>query len=79
VRVLYGIQCTGNGHITRSINIINELRKHVTVDVVTSGSHSEVPIPFTVLASTPKASAFWVKEFMATQRKDMTADTSEVQ
>jgi len=48
VRVLYGIQCTGNGHITRSINIINELRKHVTVDVVTSGSHSEVPIPFTV-------------------------------
>lgn len=48
MRILYGIQCTGNGHITRSINIINELRKHVTVDVVTSGSHSEVPVPFTV-------------------------------
>jgi beta-glucosidase len=34
---------------------------------------------FDSLARTPKASAFWVKEFMATQRKDMTADTSEVQ
>jgi uncharacterized protein (TIGR00661 family) len=48
MKVLYGIQCTGNGHITRSIEIINELRKYVRVDVLTSGSHSEVKLPFEV-------------------------------
>ncbi len=48
MRVLYGIQCTGNGHITRSIDFVNELRKYVEVDVVTSGSHSELQLPFTV-------------------------------
>lgn len=48
MRVLYGIQCTGNGHITRSIDFVNELRKYVRVDVVTSGSHSEVQLPFNV-------------------------------
>ncbi|MFT5952636.1 MAG: hypothetical protein ACI9AU_001358 [Bacteroidia bacterium] len=48
MRVLYGIQCTGNGHITRSIDLIKELRKYVQVDVLTSGSHSEVKLPFEV-------------------------------
>ena len=48
MKVLYGIQCTGNGHITRSIDMINELRKYVHVDVLTSGSHSEVKLPFDV-------------------------------
>lgn len=48
MKVLYGIQCTGNGHITRSIDIIAELRKYVQVDVLTSGSHSEVKLPFEV-------------------------------
>lgn len=48
MKVLYGIQCTGNGHITRSIDIIHELRKYVRVDVLTSGSHSEVKLPFEV-------------------------------
>lgn len=46
MKVLYGIQCTGNGHITRSVEVINELKKHVKVDVLTSGSHSEIPLPF---------------------------------
>lgn len=48
MKVLYGIQCTGNGHITRSIELIRELRKHVRVDVLTSGGHSEIQLPFDV-------------------------------
>jgi uncharacterized protein (TIGR00661 family) len=48
MRVLYGIQCTGNGHITRSIDFVNELRKYVRVDVVTSGADSDVKLPFSV-------------------------------
>lgn len=48
MRILYGIQCTGNGHITRSIDLINELRKYVRVDVLTSGAHSEITLPFEV-------------------------------
>ncbi|MBO6515990.1 MAG: glycosyl transferase [Bacteroidia bacterium] len=48
MKILYGIQCTGNGHITRSIDLVKELKKHAEVDVLTSGSHSEVSLPFAV-------------------------------
>lgn len=48
MRILYGIQCTGNGHITRSIALIQELRKYVHVDVLTSGSEAEIAFPFEV-------------------------------
>lgn len=48
MRVLYGIQCTGNGHITRSIDLIHELKKYVQVDILTSGAHSEIKLPFEV-------------------------------
>lgn len=48
MKILYGIQCTGNGHITRSIDLISELKKHVEVDVLTSGRHSEVKLPFPI-------------------------------
>ncbi len=46
MKILYGIQCTGNGHITRSIDLVNELKKYAQVDVLTSGTHSEVSLPF---------------------------------
>ena len=49
MRILYGIQLTGNGHITRSVPIIRELKKlgH-TVDIVTSGDKSDLEIPFDI-------------------------------
>ena len=48
MRILYGIQGTGNGHITRSGAIVNELRKQASVDVLVSGIHNEVQLPFDV-------------------------------
>jgi uncharacterized protein (TIGR00661 family) len=48
MRVLYAIQGTGNGHITRSVSIINELKKRAEVDVLVSGIHSELKLPIDV-------------------------------
>jgi uncharacterized protein (TIGR00661 family) len=49
MKILYGIQMTGNGHLTRSINIIRELKsKGIDVDIITSGTLSNVEIPFKI-------------------------------
>jgi uncharacterized protein (TIGR00661 family) len=45
MRILYGINGTGNGHITKSIQVISRLesRGH-TVDTLVSGANSNLPI-----------------------------------
>lgn len=48
MKILYAIQGTGNGHITRSVSIINELKKRAEVDVLVSGIHSELKLPIDV-------------------------------
>ena len=48
MRILYGIQGTGNGHITRAIEIIPQLHQQGIVDVLVSGYQSEIPLPFPV-------------------------------
>lgn len=49
MKILYGVQCTGNGHITRSSKIIRELsRIGCRVDVLTSGNNSKVNLPFPI-------------------------------
>jgi len=45
MRILYGIQLNGNGHITRSSEIIKELRRLGNkVDILTSGNNSSLKI-----------------------------------
>lgn len=46
MKILYGIQGTGNGHLTRSIDIVAELRKRHRVDVLISGEQFDLPMPF---------------------------------
>lgn len=46
MKVLFGIQGTGNGHISRSREILKYLLRHVDVDVLLSGYHHEVDIGF---------------------------------
>ena len=49
MKVLYGIQLNGNGHITRSTQIIDSLRsRNIDVDIITSGENSQINIPFEV-------------------------------
>lgn len=48
MRILYAIQGTGNGHITRAKEILPALRKRAWVDVLLSGMHSEIDLEYPV-------------------------------
>lgn len=44
MKILYGIQGTGNGHVSRAREIVPILKKFGKVDIVLSGRHSEVDL-----------------------------------
>jgi uncharacterized protein (TIGR00661 family) len=48
MRILYGIQGTGNGHLSRSMDIVPLLQQHGDVDVIVSGIQGDLPLPFPV-------------------------------
>ncbi len=48
MKILYAIQGTGNGHISRATDIIPELRKYGQVDILVSGIQSDMELPFPV-------------------------------
>ncbi len=48
MKILYSVQGTGNGHITRAMEIIPLLQKRGEVDVLVSGTSSELQLPFEV-------------------------------
>jgi len=49
MKILYGINGTGNGHIIKSINIISELKKlGVDVDILVSGTNHQINIPYDI-------------------------------
>jgi uncharacterized protein (TIGR00661 family) len=51
MKILFGIQATGNGHITRSVELYNLLKTHRDIerlDVLLSGNNSSVEVPFEV-------------------------------
>lgn len=48
MKILYGIQATGNGHITRATEIIPLLQKRAQVDILMSGMQNSVDFPFPV-------------------------------
>lgn len=48
MKILYGIQGTGNGHVARAREILPELKKHAQVDVILSGNQSQLDLGFKV-------------------------------
>lgn len=48
MKILYAIQGTGNGHISRAKEIIPALKNRVQVDILVSGTQSDVHLPFHV-------------------------------
>lgn len=48
MKILYAIQGTGNGHISRAIEIIPYLKKYTDVDILVSGIQSDIDLPFEV-------------------------------
>ncbi len=48
MRVLYAIQGTGNGHLSRARDIIPALRQRCETDILVSGTQADVILPFDV-------------------------------
>jgi uncharacterized protein (TIGR00661 family) len=48
MKILYAIQGTGNGHVSRAREIIPILQTKGEVDILVSGTEAEVDLPFTV-------------------------------
>jgi len=48
MKILYAIQGTGNGHITRAMEIIPYLEKKGELDILVSGIQSDIELPFKV-------------------------------
>lgn len=59
MKILYSIQATGNGHISRGIQLIPFLRQHGTVDIFLSGSNASLDIPFHVSYRSKGISLFY--------------------
>ncbi len=49
MKILYAVQATGNGHISRASEIIPHLQQHGQVDVFMSGSNSNINPPFNIV------------------------------
>jgi len=48
MKILYAIQGTGNGHISRARDIVPVLQQNNDVDILISGSQADVQLPFPV-------------------------------
>ena len=48
MKVLYAIQGTGNGHLSRAKEIVPALLNRVEVDILVSGSQAEVEFPYEI-------------------------------
>lgn len=46
MNILYAIQGTGNGHLSRAMDIIPCLQKHGNVDILVSGTQGDLSLPF---------------------------------
>lgn len=61
MKILYAIQGTGNGHLSRSLDIIPCLRKHGQVDILVSGSQGDLQLPFPIKYKLPGLSFIFGK------------------
>lgn len=48
MKILFAIQATGNGHLSRAREVIPYLEKHGDLDIMVSGSDAEVSVPYPV-------------------------------
>lgn len=48
MKILYAIQGTGNGHLSRAVDIIPELQRYGELDLFVSGAQAEISLPYPV-------------------------------
>ena len=62
MKILYAIQGTGNGHLSRAVDIIPELRQYGSVDLFVSGAQAEVELPYPVKYTSKGLSFYFGKK-----------------
>jgi len=62
MKILYAIQGTGNGHLSRAVDIIPELKKYGSLDLFVSGAQADVSLPYPVKYKSKGLSFFFGKD-----------------
>lgn len=48
MKILYGIQGTGNGHLSRAMEVVPHLQKMGDTDILISGIQGDLTLPFPI-------------------------------
>lgn len=79
MKILYSLPRTGNGHLARAQEILPRLEKWAEVDVLMSGTQSQLKIPFEVKFSLPGISLIYNKKggvsYLQTLRQNQIFDS----
>lgn len=62
MNILYAIQGTGNGHLSRAVDIIPELQKFGKLDLFVSGAQAEIVLPYPVKYKSKGLSFYFGKQ-----------------
>lgn len=78
MNILYAIQGTGNGHLSRAVDIIPELKKYGKLDLFVSGAQAEIVLPYPVKYKSKGLSFFFGKQgginFLKTFQRNSSKD-----
>lgn len=78
MKILYAIQGTGNGHLSRAVDIIPELKKFGDLDLFVSGAQADIALPYPVKYKSKGLSFYFGKSgginFMKTFQKNSSKD-----
>lgn len=78
MKILYAIQGTGNGHLSRAVDIIPELQRYGQLDLFVSGAQAEVTLPYPIKYRSKGLSFFFGKSgginFYKTFQKNSSRD-----
>lgn len=73
MKILYAIQGTGNGHLSRARAVIPHLKKYGELDILVSGIQADIPLPYEVKYKFRGMSFIFGKkggiDFLATYKK----------
>lgn len=62
MNILYAIQGTGNGHLSRAVDVIPHLQKHGKLDLFVSGAQAEIVLPYPVKYKSKGLSFYFGKQ-----------------
>lgn len=78
MKILYAIQGTGNGHLSRAVDVIPELKKYGELDLFVSGAQAEIKLPYPVKYKSKGLSFYFGKSgginFFKTFQKNSSRD-----